>query len=78
MRLGIPTYVVDEVPIQKRDFAGGKATALFEELKQMGAVFVNHDSDILSVLNAGGKTNCLVHEPLGVPDDMKRRYRSLS
>jgi iron complex transport system ATP-binding protein len=51
VKRGIPTYVVDEVPIESRDFTDGKATALLAQLKEAGAVFVNHQSELPSMLN---------------------------
>jgi iron complex transport system ATP-binding protein len=48
---GIPVYVIDEVPIESRDFTGGRATLLMRELKIGGAVFVEHPSDLPSLLN---------------------------
>jgi cobalamin transport system ATP-binding protein len=48
---GIPTYVIDEVPIESRDFTGGKATKLMFELKEAGAVFVKNPADLPSLLN---------------------------
>jgi iron complex transport system ATP-binding protein len=51
LKRGIPVYVVDEVPIESRDFTAGKATALMNELKIDGAVFVKHPSDLPSLLN---------------------------
>ncbi len=46
LKHGIPTYVVDEIPIESRDFTGGKATQLMLELKKAGAVFVKHPFDL--------------------------------
>jgi iron complex transport system ATP-binding protein len=48
---GIPTYILNEVPIEIRDFTGGKARELFSELKKMGAVFVTTQEDLLHRLN---------------------------
>jgi iron complex transport system ATP-binding protein len=48
---GIPIFVVDEVPIESRDFTQGKAKALFIELKSKGAVFVKNQNELLSLLN---------------------------
>jgi len=48
---GIPTFVIDEVPIEKRDFTGGKAKALLAELKRKGAEFVKDQNELLSLLN---------------------------
>ncbi len=48
---GVPTYVIDELPIESRDFTGGKAKALLLELKNEGAIFVKHQSELPSLLN---------------------------
>ena len=47
----IPTFVIEEVPIERRDFTGGKAKALFAELKSKGAEFVKDQNELLSLLN---------------------------
>ncbi len=51
LKRGIPIYVIDEVPVESRDFTGGKATKLMSELKEDGAIFVKHQSDLPSLLN---------------------------
>jgi iron complex transport system ATP-binding protein len=48
---GIPTFIIDEVPIESRDFTQGKAKALLSELKSKGAVFVKDQKELLSLLN---------------------------
>ena len=48
---GIPTFVIDEVPVEKRDFTQGKAKKLLTELKNKGAVFVKNQNELLSLLN---------------------------
>jgi iron complex transport system ATP-binding protein len=48
---GIPTFVIDEVPIEKRDFTKGKAKALLMELQSNGAVFVTSQNALLPQLN---------------------------
>jgi iron complex transport system ATP-binding protein len=48
---GIPTFVIEEVPIERRDFTGGKASALLTELKSKGAEFVKDQNELLSILN---------------------------
>lgn len=55
LKRGIPTYVINEVPIEKRDFTNGKATALLAEMKNIGAIFVKHGSELPSLLNATKK-----------------------
>jgi iron complex transport system ATP-binding protein len=51
----IPVFVVDEVPIESRDFTHGNAKALFAELKRRGAVFVKDQDELLSLLNVSEK-----------------------
>ncbi len=51
MNRGIPIFVIDEVPIESRDFTGGKAKALLSQLKANGAVFVKDQSELLALLN---------------------------
>jgi iron complex transport system ATP-binding protein len=48
---GIPTFVIEEVPIEKRDFTRGKAKALLEELRSKCAEFVKDQNELLSILN---------------------------
>ena len=47
----IPTFVIEEVPIEKRDFTQGQATKLLLELKAQGASFVKNTNELLSMLN---------------------------
>ena len=48
---GIPTFVIDEVPIERRDFTKGKAKALLEELRSKCAEFIKDQNELLSILN---------------------------
>jgi iron complex transport system ATP-binding protein len=52
---GIPVFVVDEVPIEKRDFTMGRASALYAQLEKSGAVFVKSQTELLSKLNVSGE-----------------------
>jgi iron complex transport system ATP-binding protein len=52
VKRGIRTYVIDEVPIESRDFTAGKATALMTELKKAGAIFIEHASELPTLVNA--------------------------
>ncbi|MGB9842454.1 MAG: ATP-binding cassette domain-containing protein [Candidatus Bathyarchaeales archaeon] len=52
---GTPTFVIDEVPIESRDFTKGKAKALLAELKSKGAVFVKGQNELLSMLNVSAE-----------------------
>jgi iron complex transport system ATP-binding protein len=49
---GIRTYVIDEVPIESRDFTGGKATVMLDTLKNNGAIFVKHPAELPTLVNA--------------------------
>ncbi len=51
VKLGIPTYLVDDCPMDIRDFTGGKAKALYSELKKLGAVVVKNQQELLNMLN---------------------------
>jgi iron complex transport system ATP-binding protein len=51
----IPLFVIEEVPVEKRDFTGGKAKALLTELKSKGAMFVKSQNELLSILNVSGE-----------------------
>ncbi len=48
---GIPTFVINEVPVEDRDFTKGEAKRLFAELKKMGANFVENQNQLLSQLD---------------------------
>jgi iron complex transport system ATP-binding protein len=64
---GVPTFVIDEVPIESRDFTKGKAKALLAELKNKGAVFVKDQTELLSLLNVST-------EKLKVAKEEKTRF----
>jgi iron complex transport system ATP-binding protein len=64
VKQGIRTYVIDEVPIESRDFTAGKATALTTELKKAGAIFIKHPSELPTLVNAThAKMELLKHQP---------------
>lgn len=48
---GIPTFVIEEVPIERRDFTKGKAKKHLMELKSKGAIFVRNQNELLSLLD---------------------------
>jgi iron complex transport system ATP-binding protein len=49
---GVKTYVINEMPLEGRDFTGGKATVLLMEMKRFGAIFVDHPSELPTLVNA--------------------------
>jgi iron complex transport system ATP-binding protein len=51
LRIGIPTFIIEEMPIESRDFTQGKATKLLSELKSNGAVSVKNQNELLALLN---------------------------
>jgi iron complex transport system ATP-binding protein len=52
VKQGIKTYVIDEIPIEERDFTNGKAAALFANLRLHGAIFIKHPSELPTLVNA--------------------------
>jgi iron complex transport system ATP-binding protein len=52
---GVPTFVIEEVPIESRDFTQGKALKLFSELKNMGAVSVKNLNELLALLHVSNE-----------------------
>jgi iron complex transport system ATP-binding protein len=48
---GVPTFVIEEVPMETRDFTQGKAAKLLSELKKMGAVSVKNPNELLELLH---------------------------
>ncbi|MFQ6080540.1 MAG: ABC transporter ATP-binding protein [Candidatus Bathyarchaeia archaeon] len=49
---GIRTIIVEETPIQQRDFTNGEAQSLLRELKSKGAIIVKSCNEALSILKA--------------------------
>ena len=78
VKMGIRTYVVDEVPIDERDFTGGKATALLEELRKGGAIFINHPSELPTLVNASQvKIELCKHKPTEIPGHTKKEPKTI-
>jgi iron complex transport system ATP-binding protein len=74
LKKGIPLFIIDEVPIESRDFTQGQATALFEDLKNMGAVFVKNQEELLHMLNVSEeKLKMAKNVPPSVADHLKAR-----
>jgi iron complex transport system ATP-binding protein len=48
---GIPTFVLEDVPIAKRDFTRGEARELMSELRKAGATFVSSQDELLRLLD---------------------------
>jgi iron complex transport system ATP-binding protein len=72
LKKGISVFVIDEVPIESRDFTKGQATALFEGLKNMGAVFVKKQDDLLHMLNVSEEKLKMAKDvPPSIADHLK-------
>ena len=52
VKKGTKTYVIDEIPIEERDFTNGKATAIFTELRNHGAIFIKRPIELPTLVNA--------------------------
>jgi iron complex transport system ATP-binding protein len=59
---GVPTFVIEEVPIESRDFIQGKAVKLFLELKNTGAVSVKNLNELLALLHVSNEKLKIVKE----------------
>jgi iron complex transport system ATP-binding protein len=72
LKKGIPLFVIDEVPIESRDFTQGQATALFGDLKNMGAVFVKNQDELLHMLNVSEEKLKMTKDvPPSIADHLK-------
>ncbi|MCW4019036.1 MAG: heme ABC transporter ATP-binding protein [Candidatus Bathyarchaeota archaeon] len=76
LKRGIPTYILDEVPIEIRDFTGGKAKTLLSELEKLGAVFVRSQAELLHLLNVSEEKAKLGSESALVADHLKSNATS--
>jgi iron complex transport system ATP-binding protein len=52
---GVPTFVVEEMPIESRDFTQGTAAKSFLELKNMGATSVKNLNELLALLHVSNE-----------------------
>ncbi len=52
---GVPTFVIEEVPIESRDFTQGKVAKLFLKLKKMGAIPVKNQTELLKLLHVSAE-----------------------
>jgi energy-coupling factor transporter ATP-binding protein EcfA2 len=48
---GIPTFIINDIPITQRDFTGDEAQKLLSELGRRGAIFVDNKNELLKLLN---------------------------
>ena len=51
----IPVYIIEEIPIERRDFTNGKAKELLIEMKRNGAIFVRDQHELLTLLHISDK-----------------------
>ena len=78
VKRGTRTYVIDEVPIESRDFTAGKATALMAELKKAGAIFIKHPSELPTLVNAThAKMELLKRQP-EIPGHIKDKPKPIT
>ena len=77
VKRGIRTYVIDEVPIESRDFTSGKATALMADLKKAGAIFIKHPSRLPTLVNATHAKMELLRRQDEIPGHMKDASKAI-
>ncbi len=74
LQKGVNVIVLDQVPIESRDFTKGQAKACLDELKKMGAIFVKTQNELLSKLDIHVQTSKLSGEvPQSVVDHLKSK-----
>ncbi|MGY0288739.1 MAG: ATP-binding cassette domain-containing protein [Candidatus Methanodesulfokora washburnensis] len=50
IKRGIPVIVLDDIPIEQRDFTKGEATEIIRELRDKGAIFIRNEQDLLNAI----------------------------
>ena len=78
VKRGVRTYVIDEVPIESRDFTNGKATALMADLKKAGAIFIKHPSRLPTLVNASHAKMELLRRQDEIPGHMKDAPKTIT
>jgi len=74
---GVPTFVIEEIPIESRDFTQGKVVKLFLKLKKMGAVPVKNQTELLELLHVSAeKLNIAKNGTAKLLDHMKPEEKS--
>jgi iron complex transport system ATP-binding protein len=74
---GIPTFVIEDVPIEQRDFTKGKAEKHLTELKSKGAIFVKNQNELLSLLDISeDKLNMTKELPYKIHGHLKSETNS--
>lgn len=74
---GIPTFVIEEAPIEQRDFTKGKAKKHLMELKSKGAIFVRSQNELLSLLDISEDKLKMTKEfSTKIPDHLKPETNS--
>jgi iron complex transport system ATP-binding protein len=78
VKQGTKTYVIDEIPIEDRDFTNGKATQLFADLRRYGAIFIKHPSELPTLVNATHELLELQKkEPMEIPGHKRETAKIL-
>jgi iron complex transport system ATP-binding protein len=57
VKSGITTYVVEDSPIEERDYTNGKATILMQKLRENCAIFVKSQAELCAIIKSC-QTNC--------------------
>jgi iron complex transport system ATP-binding protein len=73
LKKGIPTFIVDDVPVELRDFTNGIAKKKMLALRSEGAIFVSDQNDIPSMLNVSqDKMRQTKLPPTEIPGHIKK------
>ncbi|MCW4044691.1 MAG: ABC transporter ATP-binding protein [Candidatus Bathyarchaeota archaeon] len=58
----VPTFVIEEVPVERRDFTQGKASKLLLKLKKMGAISVKNQTELLDMLHVSAEKQKVIKD----------------
>ncbi|MCK5628301.1 ABC transporter ATP-binding protein [Candidatus Bathyarchaeota archaeon] len=77
LKMGIPTFIIEEIPVENRDFTQGKAKSKLDELKNEGARFVKDPNELLSLLRVSEEKLKTVKEDTSkIPGHLKLEENS--
>ncbi len=71
LKLGIPTFLIDELPIEDRDFTKGVAKKMFNDLKIQGAITVKNQHELLVNLKLSDEKQNIAKSNVEMLDHLK-------
>lgn len=75
LKLGIPTFLLEELSIEDRDFTKGLAKKIFNELKKQGAMPVRNQHELLANLKISDEKKNLEKSSVEMLDHLKPKQK---